>query len=200
MKWLPSFVVALVASVASAAPVTQSDDLLPIYKLKISARLSTFLDGKYLSVRDNKVGVWNGNEPVNFYTAPSPSQSGLVELHTWPIGIVDSVLGLVGSGGLTTLTEISSPETVTYPVGTSADWKSWALIEGAPGTGGAARRVSAAKNLLDYAGSRTGRWAAFPRANNEWVVTWLEGTTYVPENYMIVDVTYEPVTDGGVKA
>lgn len=37
MKWLPSFVVALVASVASAAPVTQSDDLLPIYKLKISA-------------------------------------------------------------------------------------------------------------------------------------------------------------------
>lgn len=145
------------------------------YNKKPYSRLSTFLDGKYLSVRDNKVGVWNGNEPVNFYTAPSPSQSGLVELHTWPIGIVDSVLGLVGSGGLTTLTEISSPETVTYPVGTSADWKSWALIEGAPGTGGAARRVSAAKNLLDYAGSRTGRWAAFPRANNEWVVTWLEG-------------------------
>ncbi|KLU84114.1 hypothetical protein MAPG_03159 [Magnaporthiopsis poae ATCC 64411] len=192
MKWLPSFVVALVASVASAAPVTQSDDPIPVYKLRISARSSPYLDGKYLSVRDNKVGVWNGNRPVNFYTTPSPSHNGLVQLHTWPIGIVDSVLGLVGSGGLTALTEISNPESVTYPVGTSADWKSWALVEGAPATG---RRVGAPKNLLDYAGSRTGRWAAFPSANSEWIVTWLEGTTYVPESYMIVDVTYEPVTE-----
>ncbi|KAL8387761.1 hypothetical protein RB595_009688 [Gaeumannomyces hyphopodioides] len=192
MRWLPSFVVALFATAASAAPVTQSDDSTTIYKLKISAHANTFLDGKYLSVRDNKVGVWNDNHPVSFYTSPSPSQGGLVQLHTWPAGIVDSVLGLVGTGGLTTLTEISSPDSITYPVGTSADWKSWALIQG-PAAAAAAKRVGASKNLLDYAGSRTGRWAAFPRANKEWVVTWLEGTTFVPENYMIVDVVYEPV-------
>ncbi|EJT73342.1 hypothetical protein GGTG_10186 [Gaeumannomyces tritici R3-111a-1] len=192
MRWLSSFVVALVATAASAAPVAQSDDSLAIYKLKIAAHPNTFLDGKYLSVRGDKVGVWNDNDPLSVYTSPSPSQGGLVQLHKWPAGVVDSVLGLVGTGGLTTLTEISSPDSITYPVGTVADWKSWALIQG-PAAGAANKRAAEPKNLLDYAGSRTGRWAAFPRANKEWVVTWLEGTTYVPENYMAVDVVYEPV-------
>lgn len=115
-----------------------------------------------------------GSPPVRFFpvqVSDGTAEKAQYQLHTHPIGIVECVLGLVSSDGLGTLTQISSPYQIEYPDGTSADWSSWAMVEGSDGVDG-----EQGSSYLDYLGSPGGRWIAFPSGEQDsWVVTWDDG-------------------------
>ena len=113
------------------------------------------------------MGVFHTQQPVKVYTVPSGTgQKGLYELHTYPIGIVDHALGLVGNGGLLQLTDVAQPASTTFPVGTTCDWTSFSL--------GGSRDPDIKGDTLQYNGAR-GKWVAFPGAGGSWKVTWLTG-------------------------
>ncbi|TLD28753.1 hypothetical protein PspLS_04165 [Pyricularia sp. CBS 133598] len=193
MKWFTQIATALLATTVLAAPAPKpSPDEMSFYNLRITSKANEFLNGKLLSVHQNQVGVHPGSPAVRFFpveVSEGSSEAAKYQLHTHPIGIVECVLGLVGSDGLGTLTQISNPYSVEFPDGTSADWSSWAMVEGADGVDG-----EQGSSHLDYLGSPGGRWIAFPSGEKDsWVVTWYDGTAVIPQHYMSIDVTYEQV-------
>ena len=99
-------------------------------------------------------------------------QKGMYELHTYPVGVVDHALGLVGNnGGLLQLTDVTMPASTTFPVGTTCDWTSFSL--------GGSRDPDTEGDTLQYNGAK-GKWVAFPGASGTWKVTWLTGETLQP--------------------
>lgn len=130
-------------------------------ELTPKTRKDAQLDGKYLSVFDNVVGIFPGRQTL-FVTASESSKKGCVELHLHPTGIIDHALGLVGEG-VKELHDIANP--ASSP---GADWTSFAMNSaGDPGE----------PNLgsLSYT-AKGGRWVVFPaKAGGEWKVTWLDG-------------------------
>lgn len=90
---------------------------------------------------------------------PIESQKDAVELHTWPIGIVDHALGLVGGPAIKQLQDIAMPASKPGPEGDKADWKSFGM-KFDPATEGK-------QGAVTHPG---GRWVAFPR-NNGYIVT-----------------------------
>ncbi len=100
-------------------------------------------------------------------------KTGLAELHTYPIGIVDQILVLVGANGLLDLSQLISPQLPTKGNETTYDWKSFRLAGGNPSSPGRPT------NSLSYAGAG-GDWAAFPsysegKGNKDWSVKWRSG-------------------------
>lgn len=193
MKWFTQITAALLATMALAAPAPKPpSDETSFYNLRITSKANKFLDGKLLSVYQNQVGVHPGSPPVRFFpvqVSDGTAEKAQYQLHTHPIGIVECVLGLVSSDGLGTLTQISSPYQIEYPDGTSADWSSWAMVEGSDGVDG-----EQGSSYLDYLGSPGGRGIAFPSGEQDsWVVTWDDGTATIPQHYMPINVTYEQV-------
>lgn len=186
MKWLSSIATALLATTTLAAPAAPPSDHISLYKLRITSS-NKFLNGKLLSVNKDQIGVHPGCPPVRFYPVhASGKATDLYQLHTYPIGIVDAVIGLVGPGTLSTLTQINNPDSFNSPNGTSADWTSWKMASGDSGVGGK-------PNYLDYVGSSGGKWVAFPgdQKGDSWAVTWFDQTGIIPQNYMPIQVTYE---------
>ena len=107
--------------------------------------------------------------PVQFYTIPSNKSSGLLELHTYPIGFVDHALAVVGSQGLLVFRDITNPAATSIPVGTILDYSSFSFGE-KPATN------DTSANVLRYAsGSRRGKWVAFPQNGGDWTVMWRDG-------------------------
>ncbi|EON96892.1 hypothetical protein UCRPA7_7698 [Phaeoacremonium minimum UCRPA7] len=179
MKWLS---LALFASAAVASPVAPRDDLT-VYSLKVSSRTAG-LDGSYLACNGSTVGVYQAKQPVKVYTVPSGTgQKGMYELHTYPVGVVDHALGLVGNnGGLLQLTDVTMPASTTFPVGTTCDWTSFSL--------GGSRDPDTEGDTLQYNGAK-GKWVAFPGASGTWKVTWLTGSAIVVQDYIPIDVVLE---------
>ena len=96
------------------------------------------------------------SNPITVYTLPN--DEGGMELHTYPIGIVDHALGLHGRRGLMTFVEMVNPrkgkgdddELVSY-------WDTF--------------RVSQDEKLVNQG---DGRWFAFPTLKDGWVVKWYD--------------------------
>ncbi|KAK3341122.1 hypothetical protein B0T25DRAFT_331602 [Lasiosphaeria hispida] len=187
MKW--TFALGLFTATTLASPaLIPGGGGLNVYKLRLSSRTKS-LDGQYLGVNGSTVGVFKSTSsatPVQFYPV-TDRKTGLVELHTYPIGAVDEILALVGTNGLLTFSNVADPAKAAFPRGTTCDWKSFRLAGGNPTGPG---RPS---NALAYAGSN-GSWTAFPSGNKgDWSVKWKGADTFTTADNMPIEVVYEPV-------
>ena len=73
-----------------------------------------------------KVGI-SAAAPLSFY--PRSGSDGKVELHSYPIGIMDHALGLVGKtrDSLKAFTDLANPAATAFPADTVADWTSFTM-------------------------------------------------------------------------
>lgn len=116
------------------------------------------VDGRFLSLKNNTLGVFDGDDvsPVQVYPVESDKE-GCNELHTYPVGIVDHSIGLMGPPGLLDLVDMTNPRTVQPGEGTVAQWDTFRISDG---------KLS---NDVD------GQWLAFPSQGNSWTLKWSDG-------------------------
>lgn len=177
MKWFAA--IASFALMATASPVESREDKITTYQLKTKSSTRS-LDGMYLQIRNNTVGVWHDKRAAQqAIVYPIESSKGKVELHTWPIGIVDHVLGLVGGGATLTLKDIMQAPTV--PAGTTADWKNF-VLKFDPASDNKEGAVAYANG---------GQWVVFPGPNGGYHVTILTGGGMTTQDYLPIEVVFE---------
>ena len=96
------------------------------------------------------------SNPITVYTLQN--EKGGMELHTYPIGIVDHALGLHGRRGLMTFVEMVNPKKEKGgDDGLVSYWDTF--------------RVSEDEKLVNEG---DGRWFAFPTFKDSWVVKWYD--------------------------
>ncbi|KAI0173030.1 hypothetical protein GGR52DRAFT_541652 [Hypoxylon sp. FL1284] len=178
MKWTANLLSlgALVALV-SAAPVVERQ--LDLYQLQISCPANKNVDGRFLSLKNNTLGVFDEDDvsPVQVYPTES-GKEGCNQLHTYPVGIIDHSIGLMGPPGLLALVDMPNPNTVDPGEGIVAQWDTFRISEGKLG------------NDAD------GQWLAFPSKDNSWTVKWSDGTAVTTADFTIVDVMYKSAGEG----
>ncbi|KAI0164141.1 hypothetical protein GGR57DRAFT_498246 [Xylariaceae sp. FL1272] len=189
MKLVNTALVALGLAVSYVQAVPATGSGLTLCKLKVSND-STFA-GRYLGLRDNTVGLYEDDaSPVQVY--PSKSQKpGCMELHTYPVGIIDHSLGLVGEPGFLSFTDMVNPEGmepgVVYDEDDVFHWDTFA--------------VDANHMLTDT--SSQGVWRAYPSTgdsagDDDWEVKWVSGETFTTEDYMPIKIQMEAAGDGRI--
>ncbi|KAK4170319.1 hypothetical protein QBC43DRAFT_197654 [Cladorrhinum sp. PSN259] len=174
------------ATTGLASPIPDAKPkFVSLYSLKLSSR-SKNLDGKYLQVIGNTVGVTTSapTSEVRFYPIRNP-ESGLWELRQSP-ATTTQTLALVGANGLLELASLPNPAAVNVPTGTTLEWKGFDLADGAETETGA----------LGYAG-KTGGWVAFPEGKDgqQWTVKWKDASAITVQNYQTVKLVYEKVNE-----
>ncbi|KAI1128341.1 hypothetical protein F5Y10DRAFT_265252 [Nemania abortiva] len=175
MKWATAiFSLGFVASNVQAAPM----DGLDLFKLKISSNVPE-IDGHYLAMNASTLGIYEGDDTsaVRVYQSSS-EKKGCTELHTYPVGIVDHALGLVGSNGLMTLTDMVNPAGTKPGDGVEALWDAF--------------RVSNSRLTNDGKGT----WVAFPTGTTSWSVKWADGSAFMTTDYMPVEIMMESAGEG----
>lgn len=115
------------------------------------------LDGQYLMTNGTTLGfLLSAEPPLQVYTTES-SKDGLMEIHTYPIGIVNHALGLHGPKGLMNLVDMVNPQ------GEKDDdvvqvWDTFRMAEDG--------------ELLNDGG---GQWYTFPVRRGGYIVKWYDG-------------------------
>ncbi|AEO70495.1 2121a4ce-0610-4903-af75-060d14452285 [Thermothielavioides terrestris] len=190
-----AFALSLLAASGLASPVPQ-DVRQPLYTLRLSSPVPA-LDGAYLTLSPKnatQVGVYPPasaeDAQIRFHAVQDPA-TGRAELRTTNIpttGMRGTVLALVG-GGLLDLASLQDPAAVPVPAGGVCDWTSFRLGDG---EGEGKRIVYVGKD-----GQAAGTWVAFPdgEAGAGWSVKWKDDNAVTTENYMPVQLVYEPVQD-----
>ena len=128
-----------------------------------------------------------------------------MELHTYPIGIVDHTLGLEGPEGLLAFVEMVDPKGEKDGDGVVRKWDTFRLTED--------------ETLVN---DGDGQWYAFPTHDDGWIVKWYDSKsrnhpqptpctirpfadvlslldavgTGVTDNYVIVDIVMKVVDEG----
>lgn len=187
MKWqtLSGLLVATTGLASPINPVAARADNPDVYNLRISSETKS-LDGRYLTVNgSNEVGLFP-TAPVLQVTMVPSGDSGTVELHTYPVGIVDHALAVVGSEGLLPFVEIVNPaRSSSCARGSQCDWTSFGVAKDPP-------------QLLTYVRGPEdkGMWVAIKATKNEWTVKWKDaGKGFTTENYIPIQIVYEPVSN-----
>ncbi|KAF3064356.1 hypothetical protein GL218_01033 [Daldinia childiae] len=178
MKWPVSLLpLGLLATFASAAPLMERQ--LDLYELQISCPANKKVDGRFLSLKNNTLGVFDGDDvsPVKVYTVDSEKQ-GCNELHTYPVGIVDHSIGLMGPPDLLTLVDMMNPQTVKPGEGDIAQWDTFQLTDG------------------KVTNNAEGQWLAFPNGHDTWKVKWTDGSAVITTDFMVVDVLLKSAGEG----
>ncbi|KAJ8120504.1 hypothetical protein ONZ43_g2802 [Nemania bipapillata] len=153
MKWVTAILsLGFIASNVHAAPT----DGLDLFKLKVSSSEKA-INGRYLAMNASTLGIYelDDTSAIRVYQTGS-EKKGCTELHTYPVGIVDHALGLVGSNGLMTLMDMVNPEGIKPGDGVVAEWDAF--------------RVSNSRLTNDGQGT----WVAFPTAMRSWSVKWAD--------------------------
>lgn len=116
------------------------------------------IDGRYLSMNASTLGVYERDDAsaIRIYQTGS-EKKGCSELHTYPVGIVDHALGLLGSNGLMTLMDMVNPSGTKPADGLVMEWDGF--------------RVANSKLTNDGQGT----WVAFPTGTRSWSVKWADG-------------------------
>lgn len=115
------------------------------------------VDGRYLSISGSTVGLFDAEtSPLRVYQTSS-EKKGCSQLHTYPVGIVDHALGLVGDPGFMTLTDMVNPQGFKPDDGEVSQWDTFQV----------------SSNKLTNNGK--GNWLAFPTDDNSWEITWSDG-------------------------
>lgn len=99
-------------------------------------------------------------DPVRVYATES-ERNGCSELHTYPVGIVDHSIGLVGQPSLLTLVDMVNPREAEPNVGDVTLFNTFRLTDG--------------KLTNDI----EGQWMAFPGSGNSWKVKWSDRKSVV---------------------
>ncbi|KAI1361656.1 hypothetical protein F5Y08DRAFT_12245 [Xylaria arbuscula] len=171
MKWT----IAILSLGFIASSIAAPTDGLDLFKLKVASDVKD-IDGLYLSSNASTIGVYEGDEDsaIRVYKTSS-TKAGCSQLHTYPIGIVDHALALVGSNGLMTLTDMVNPAGAKPE---DAEWDAF--------------RVSDGKLTNDG----EGRWVAFPGAEDSWSLKWTDGSAFMTADYMPVEIVMEAAGEG----
>ncbi|RYP49625.1 hypothetical protein DL769_011054 [Monosporascus sp. CRB-8-3] len=165
---------ALVIPSAWAAPVARRQDDLTLYQLQIYSPDYPEIDGQWIVSNGSTLGLFEDQPPVQVFTVES-EKKGLVELHTYPIGIVDHALGLHGPPGLLSLVDLPNPKMDDPEDGTVKVWDTFRVSDG---------------KLVNEG---EGEWYTFPLETGGWVVKWYDGTLAVTANYMPVQILMREV-------
>ncbi|KAK5663698.1 hypothetical protein OQA88_4129 [Cercophora sp. LCS_1] len=184
MKW--TLAISFFSAAVVASPIIPAPDAFA-YKLKLVSRHSE-LDGRILSVDNNVVGVHKSRtaKPLEVY-AVADKKTGLVELRTYPRSSQESLLALIGENGLFDANILPNPAGIQFLPGTTVDWQF--RLGGRDGAGGRA------ENSVTYEGKKGG-WAAYPRGENaDWVLTFKSPEAWTTQDYIDVQVVYEPLDD-----
>ena len=192
MKWLSALSALSLATVAAATPVPQLGQQLSIYRLKLESSFKT-LHGRYLSVNTtsmgpggtSRVGFFQKGQPLEVYTVKSPDfneKFGLLELHTWPIGIVDHVIGIAGSSSMSSLVGITNPANpnLSTPKPPVVSWNMF-HFDGNEKNG-----------TVDYQRG-SANWISRPVTASGYGVELWDGTGNIPQDYQRVTLKYELV-------
>ncbi|KAI0105126.1 hypothetical protein GGR51DRAFT_204539 [Nemania sp. FL0031] len=172
MKWATAILsLGFIATSVQAAPTAGLD----LFKLKVVSTVPE-ISGRYLAMNASVLGVYEQDDisAVRVYQTGS-EKKGCTELHTYPVGIVDHALGLVGSNGLMTLTDMVNPE------GTKPGNGLWDAF-----------RVSNSRLTNDGQGT----WVAFPTGKSSWSVKWADGSAFMTTDYMPVEIEMEAAGEG----
>ncbi|TGJ79562.1 hypothetical protein E0Z10_g9210 [Xylaria hypoxylon] len=175
MKWVTAILsLGFIASNVQAAPAAGLD----LFKLKVVSS-SKEINGHYLASNASTLGLYDGDDTsaIRVYRTSSKKQ-GCSQLHTYPVGIVDHAIALVGSDGLMTLTDMVNPSGAKPADGLVTQWDSF--------------RISDTKLTNDGQGS----WVAFPAAKNSWSVKWTDGSAFMTSNYMPIEIVMEEAGEG----
>ncbi|KAI1134569.1 hypothetical protein F5Y05DRAFT_397523 [Hypoxylon sp. FL0543] len=178
MRWSVSLLpFGVLAAFVTAAPIVERQ--LDLYQLQVSCPANKKLDGRFLAMKNNTLGVYDGDDtsPVKVYTVDSQKE-GCTELHTYPVGIVDHSIGLLGPPSLLTLVDMTNPRTVQPGDGNVAQWDTFRISDG---------------KLTNDA---EGQWLAFPGSGNSWNVKWSDGSAAITADFMVVDVLYKSAGEG----
>lgn len=128
------------------------------------------LNGRYLASNASTLGLYDEEiSPVRVYQTSS-EKKGCSQLHTYPIGIVDHALALVGSDGLMALKDMVNPSGAKPETGLVMEWDTF--------------RVTDSKLTNDGKGT----WVAFPSTEPGWTVKWTDGKFPLYLNQIRVDV------------
>lgn len=167
------------AALAGAAPGPVLDDRasgVELFRFKVHGGTAQ-TNNKFLSGGEPGIGIYRASTNVTVYGIQSLDSKDMTELHTYPIGIVDHVLALVGTKDLLTLKDEVHVGS-SFPSegnGTVVDADHFQVIDG----------------FLKYAGGMGGEWALYP-ATAGYVLRWYAGgiTTddYLPVQIQVVDV------------
>ncbi|KAI1104986.1 hypothetical protein F4804DRAFT_305643 [Jackrogersella minutella] len=179
MKWPVNLLsLGLLGAFASATPIVGRQ--LNLYQLQISCPANKNVDGRFIAMKNNTLGVFDGDDtaPIKVYTTES-EKAGCSELHTYPVGIIDHSVGLLGPPGLLNLVDMINPHTINPGEGDVAQWDTFRLTEGK------------LKNDVE------GQWLAFPAASGDsWNVKWSDGSAVITADSMVVDVVYMDAGEG----
>ncbi|KAI0175458.1 hypothetical protein BJ166DRAFT_514872 [Pestalotiopsis sp. NC0098] len=160
----------LLATVASAAPVIEERQSA-VYTLSVSTTSNSALNGQTVEIVNSVLGVYPGNQPAaSFYPVANQAKPGRSSLHTYPIGIVDHVLGLKGSDGLYSLVDVAN-------VGQSGED---VLYDG----------FILRNNRVNH--EVPGNWVAFP-VGSGWQIKRYDGNAIVTQDYVPVTLVYKRV-------
>ncbi|KAI1260670.1 hypothetical protein F5Y18DRAFT_432020 [Xylariaceae sp. FL1019] len=191
MKLMNTALVALGLAVSYVQAVPATVGGLTLYKLKASN--DSMFAGRYLALRNNIVGLYEDDaSPVQVYQSNS-QKPGCKELHTFPIGIVDHSLGLVGQPGFLSFTDMVNPEGLKPGVvkpGDSNDeadvfyWNTFVV-----------------DNHHMLTDSSPGLWRAYPSTGDNfgdgnWEVKWVSGDMITTEDYMPIRIEMEAAGNG----
>lgn len=169
---------ALAATSAWAAPLSGRQDDLQLYQLQISSPGHDVIDGQFLVSNGSTLGLLiEDQDPVTVYTTEG-SKEGLLELHTYPVGVVDHALGLHGPPGLLNLVDLANPEKETDDDDLVKVWDTFRIEDG--------------KLLNDG----EGEWYSFPARRGGWILKWYDGTIGVTDDYMPVEVLLKEAGKG----
>ncbi|KAI0969645.1 hypothetical protein F4678DRAFT_166740 [Xylaria arbuscula] len=175
MKWITAILsLGFIAGHVEAAPT----DGLDLFKLKVSSSVKA-LDDRYLSANASTLGLYDGDHisPIRVYQTSS-KKAGCSQLHTYPVGVVDHALALVGSDGLMALTDMVNPSGAKPADGQVTEWDTFRISD----------------DRLTNDGQ--GRWVAFPGARSSWSVKWTDGSVFMPADYMPVEIVMESAGEG----
>ncbi|KAI0420937.1 hypothetical protein F5X98DRAFT_312413 [Xylaria grammica] len=179
MKWVTAILsLGFIAGNVQAAPTAGLD----LFKLKVVSSVND-VDGRYLSSNASTLGLYDGDDvsPIRVYQTSS-KKAGCSQLHTYPVGIVDHAIALVGSGGLMTLTDMVNPSGAQPADGLVTEWDSF--------------RISDSKLTNDGKGN----WVVFPTVKSGWSVKWTDGSAFMTTDYMPVEIVMEPAGEGRYNA
>ncbi|RYP78705.1 hypothetical protein DL771_000372 [Monosporascus sp. 5C6A] len=169
---------ALVVPSAWAAPVVGRQDDLTLYQLQISSPNHAEINGRWIASNGSTLGLFVEDQPPVQVFALESEKEGLVELHTYPIGIVDHALGLHGPPGLLTFVDLPNPKMGDPEDGTVKVWDTFRVSDG--------KLVNAGK----------GDWYTFPLQTGGWVVKWYDGSLAITANYIPVEILMREVDKG----
>lgn len=122
------------------------------------------IDGQYLVANGTDIGVMlDSQTPVRVYTTASSKAEGLLELHTYPVGIVDHAIALHGPSGLMNMVDMANPKGKhTNDDNVVNVFDTFRVVE----------------DKLTNDGS--GKWYAFPTERGGYVVKWYDGELAPP--------------------